>query len=95
MSLWLVRAGKHGAEEQIAIDQNVVTIGWNEFPSFSKIKTKNDLTAVYRKEYPDVSKTKAGNEIGQIWRFVQVIKKGDLVALPKSGTRDIGRSIHK
>lgn len=82
MSLWLVRAGKHGAEEQIAIDQNVVTIGWNEFPSFSKIKTRNDLTAVYRKEYPDVSKNKSGNEIGQIWRFIHEIKIGDLVALP-------------
>lgn len=32
MSLWLVRAGKHGAEEQIAI----ITIGWVEFSSENK-----------------------------------------------------------
>ena len=30
MSLWLVRAGQHGGQEQIALEQNVVTIGWNE-----------------------------------------------------------------
>lgn len=82
MSLWLVRAGGHGEQEQIAIEENVITIGWNEFSDFSNIRRKEDLTEIYRKEYPEASKNKAGNEIGQIWRFIHDIKKGDLVALP-------------
>lgn len=82
MSLWLVRAGGHGEQEQVAIEENVITIGWNEFSDFSNLKRKEDLTEIYRKEYPGASKNKAGNEIGQIWRFIHDIKKGDLVALP-------------
>lgn len=82
MSLWMIRAGGRGEQEQIALEQNVITIDRNEFPDLSNLKTKMDLTKVYRKEYPNSSKSKAGNEIGQIWRFVHDIKIGDLVALP-------------
>lgn len=82
MSLWLVRAGQHGGQEQIALEQNVVTIGWNEFSDLSNLKSKDDMSRIYWKEYPDFSKHRAGNEIGQIWRFVHEIQVGDLVALP-------------
>lgn len=82
MSLWLVRAGQYGEEEQIALEQNIITIGWNEFPDLSNLKTKDELAEMYWEEYPDVSKHKAGNVIGQIWRFVHDIQVGDLVSLP-------------
>lgn len=82
MSLWLVRAGQHGAQEETALNQNVVTIGWNEFSDLSNLKTRDELAKIYWKEYPDVSNNKAGNQIGQIWRFVHDIQVGDLVALP-------------
>lgn len=82
MSLWLVRAGQHGGQEQTALNENVVTIGWNEFSDLSSLKTRNDLTKIYREVYPDFNNHRAGNEIGQIWRFVHDIQVGDLVALP-------------
>jgi restriction system protein len=34
MTLWVVRAGRHGEQEQTAIDYNLVTIGWNELQIF-------------------------------------------------------------
>jgi restriction system protein len=82
MSLWLVRAGRHGEQEQGALDNNVVTIGWNEFNDLSKIKSREELTQLYLKLNPGSKKMKAANEVGQIWRFIQEIQKGDLVALP-------------
>lgn len=88
MSLWLVRAGRHGEQEQGALDNNVVTIEWNEFNDLSKIKSREELTELYLKLNPDSKKMKVANEVGQIWRFIQEIQKGDLVALPlkmKSG----------
>ena len=82
MSFWLVRAGSHGEQEQVALEENVVTIGWNEFPNLSNVKSREELYQVYRTIYPDSSKNKAGNEVGQLWRFIREIQIGDLVALP-------------
>ena len=82
MSLWLVRAGKYGEQEQGALDNNVVTIGWNEFPDLSNIKTKPDLAKLYNELNPIAKKAQAANEVGQIWRFIKEIQKDDFVALP-------------
>ena len=82
MSLWLVRAGQHGEQEQDALAKKVVTIGWNEFDDLSKIKSKEELTELYSKINPDSKKKSVTNQVGQILRFVREIKKGDLVALP-------------
>jgi len=82
MSLWLVRAGRRGEQEEGAFKHSVITIGWNEFDDLSKIKSKEDLTNLYIKLHPDTKKMKVVNEVGQIWRFIREIKKGDLVALP-------------
>lgn len=82
MTLWLVRAGAHGDQEQGAYSNNVVTIGWNELPDLSNIKDKSSLEQLYLKIYPDQKKMEAANRIGQVWSFINNIKKGDLVALP-------------
>lgn len=82
MSLWLVRAGRHGEQEQGARENNVVTIGWNDFPDLSEIKTRDELWELYWQVYPSAQKRAAANEVGQIWRFIHEIQKGDLVALP-------------
>jgi restriction system protein len=66
----------------IALNENLVTIGWNELPDLSKIKTKDELEKLYWETHPDAKKMQAANEVDQIWRFMQEIKKGDLVALP-------------
>lgn len=82
MSLWLVRAGRHGEQEQGALEHSVVTIGWNEFLGLSNIKTKDELTELYTRVNPVAKKMQAANEVGQIWRFLREIQKDDLVALP-------------
>lgn len=82
MSLWLVRAGRHGEQEQVALDQNVVTIGWKDLPDLSGLKSKEELAELYARVYPSHGKHKVANEMGQVWRFAKEIQKGDLVALP-------------
>jgi len=84
MSLWLVRAGRYGEQEQGALEHSVVTIGWNEFSDLSKVKTRDELSELYGKVYSDraAKKMRAINEVGQVWRFIHEIQKGDLVALP-------------
>jgi len=84
MSLWLVRAGRYGEQEQGALEHSIVTIGWNGFSDLSNIQTREELHDLYSEVYPDraVKKNRAINEVGQVWRFMHEIQKGDLVALP-------------
>lgn len=82
MSLWLVRAGRHGEQEQGALKQSVVTIGWEGFSNLSHIKTRDELAKLYSSVNPAAKKMQAANEVGQIWRFLREIQKDDLVALP-------------
>jgi restriction system protein len=82
MSLWLVRAGRHGEQEQGALEHNVVTIGWQKLPDLSHIQNKEELTEIYKPVYPEHRGLTVSNRVGQVWRFVKEIQKGDLVALP-------------
>jgi len=78
----MVRAGKHGEQEQGALENDIVTIGWNELPDLSKVKDRQELAALYKKTYPSSKGPELANKLGQVWRFIGQIKRGDLVALP-------------
>jgi restriction system protein len=96
MTLWLVRAGRHGEGEGVALQQNLAVIGWRELPDLSSIVTRDELAALLRNTYPDATAKKLTNWESQIWPFIQVIVPGDLVALPlktQSGTVAIGRVV--
>jgi len=82
MTLWLVRAGEHGDQEQGALDNKIITIGWNELPNLSAIQNKEELEELYVKTYGSEKKMRIVNRVGQIWSFLKKIKVGDLVALP-------------
>ena len=47
----MVRAGRYGEQEGIALENNVVTIGWNELPDLSNIRGKDELQRIYQKVY--------------------------------------------
>ena len=82
MAFWLVKAGRHGDQEQAALEHNVVTIAWNDLPDLSNIKDRETLRELYSKVLPQEKPAAASNRIGQVWIFLKEIKKGDLVALP-------------
>ncbi len=90
MSLWVVRAGRDGEQEQTAVRDHLVCHGWNELPDYSSYKTKDDLRALYEKTYPGQSEMQTALGLGQVWRFAREIQKGDLVALPLKTESAIG-----
>ena len=88
MTFWLVRADKHGEQEEGVLENNIVAIGWNDLPDLSKIENKEELKKLYVDLFGPNKKMHLANVVGQIWRFAKEINKGDLVALPlkrKSG----------
>ena len=84
MAVWLVRAGRRGEQEQIALDKHLVTIGWNVLPDLSDIHSREALADLYRAKSPDASPNKTANHVGQVWAFRERMKGGDLAVLKKS-----------
>jgi restriction system protein len=82
MAVWLVRAGKYGDQEQAALEQDLVTIAWNELPDLSKIEDRGELEKLFERLFPGDSPMARANKVGQVWIFRGRIQAGDLVVLP-------------
>ncbi len=82
MALWVVRAGRHGEQEAVALEKGVVCHGWNELPDYSACQSREALKALYKKMLPMERDKQVFSGAGQTWRFAHDIKRGDLVALP-------------
>lgn len=82
MSLWVVRAGRHGEQQETALTEGLVCHAWNELPDYSAFRTREELRGLYEKTYPHESEKQVIGGLGQVWRFAKEIQKSDLVALP-------------
>ncbi len=82
MSLWLVRAGRYGEQEESALQHNVAAIGWDDLTDLSSIKSKEELKDLYERVYPGNKKMALANEVGQLWTFINKIQVNDLIVLP-------------
>lgn len=82
MSLWVVRAGQHGEQQETAVRERVVCHAWNKLPDYSACRTKEALRDLYVQTFPHETEKRIANGLGQVWRFAREIEKGDLVALP-------------
>jgi restriction system protein len=85
MALWMVRAGKRGEREDLALDKNLAVIGWEELPDLSGIKAREDLASLMAATYPDVKRNTLINWVAQLWAFRSTIVKGDHIVLPLKG----------
>lgn len=82
MSVWLVRAGKHGEIEDEVLNNGIAAIGWVDLPDLTNIKNKEELKNLFDKIYTDMKKMGKANEVGQVWTFLHRMEEGDLVVLP-------------
>lgn len=86
MRAWLVRAGRYGEREGLALDQGLAVIGWDALPDLSDLQTRESLMEVLQAAYPDDSHKRLLNWQAQLWAFLKSISPGDLVALPLKGS---------
>ncbi|HEO70867.1 MAG TPA: restriction endonuclease [Candidatus Hydrogenedentes bacterium] len=82
MSVWLVRAGRNGEQEDFAIDNAVAVIGWDELPDLAHIDSREKLHELMQVVYPDEGKRTIASYVSQVWMFRNRIQPGDIVVLP-------------
>jgi len=82
MAVWMVRAGRHGEHEALALEQGLSIIGWSEMPDLSTVPTKEAMRELVQRVYPDASVSKVSNFLGQLWAFRERITEADVVVLP-------------
>ena len=52
MTMWLIRAGRAGEREQLALENNVAVIGWEELPDLATCATRDALATLLKNTYP-------------------------------------------
>jgi len=92
--IWLVRAGRHGEDEETALSSGVAIIGFREIDDLGNYASIKDLLGALKKRLPTDPDKRLENISRQLWSFKDGIKAGDIIILPlktQPGQIAIGR----
>ena len=79
-NVWVIRAN-NGKYTGHFVDGAYVGAGWLLKNDLSGVKTKDELTAMYRQAHPEQSPQVVGAYVGTLWLFLQM-EVGDYVITP-------------
>lgn len=87
---WVVRVGEGNRLAEDAYKNNLVTIGWEKIGDLSRFKTLNQrafidqVSPLMSDAYPAGNQAALSIRSGQLFRFLSLIKVGDIVVIPKT-----------
>lgn len=87
--LWLVRLGKNGEFEQVALDKGILRIGFGIDTDISMLNNREDLLELMKEIFPSAKVAKHRNFASQVNQFVNIAAEGDLVVSPMKTTSTI------
>lgn len=82
MKVWMVRGGREGKMESLALDKGVSVIGWGKLPDASKVSSREAIVKLQRENYPEQSDAQVRAGASQFWTFHSKIEIGDIVVMP-------------
>lgn len=82
MALWLVRGGKLGEQEALALEHGLACIGFYEVPDLSQTMSREGIAGMLRQIYPQDAPAAIRNLTGQLYAFVHRMQRSDVVAMP-------------
>ena len=85
--MWMVRAGENAKWIEDFAEHQVVAIGWHELGKVGVGEFREEITRRASKQWPNHSKSKIASGVGQIYRYLNEIKKGDGVVSYDPGRR--------
>ena len=80
--LWLVRLGRNSEFEAAALEDSVLTIGFNIETDLKDSKSRDDLFRLMEILYPNSKPASQRNFAAQVNQFVNTMKAGDIVVSP-------------
>ncbi len=80
--VWVVRAGKHGQDEEAALDEGMVLVGFQEFGDLQGYSSPEALSKAYLAAHPGEPQKRADSYARQLWALREKIAVGDTVVLP-------------
>ena len=86
---WLTRAGRHGEREDFVLEHGLAGSGFHRLPDLSSVSNRVEMEIIVRKLLPDKTKMSVANYVGQLWALRAGVQAGDLVVLPRKGTREL------
>ena len=89
MSSWVARAGRDGEQEQFALQDNFVVVGWDDVPDLSLLTSRDELLPLLLSCYQDEAENTLKNWETQLWAFSHRIELNDLVILPRKRTSTV------
>ena len=81
-SVWLVRAGAEGQDDDADLQHGIKTLGFREVPDLTGAADTDAVKERVRQGYPDASNPQIGARTSQIVSFVHHIHEGNIVVLP-------------
>jgi restriction system protein len=82
MNIWVVRAGRNGEYEDMALRLEITSIDWNALMDMSHIYNRDALRILYQKVYPEESKNQVAAGVGQVWSFLSKMSINDGIIMP-------------
>jgi hypothetical protein len=82
MTVWVVRAGRDGSEEEIAVQHGVIVVDWKDLPDLSTVQTREELRELCQQVYSDLRDGSPVRTVTQLWAFRSEIADGDFAILP-------------
>lgn len=90
VTLWGIHAGRTGQAHELFMSEGLIALGWNAMPDLSTIPADREAyKAEVRTAYPDMKDGAVPGSAGQLFRFVNEMAVGDLVAYPSKTDRQI------
>ena len=92
MSVWVIRAGASGENEDWNLATGRAGVGFPEVGDLTDCATRDDIRALVDAAYPAAPKGRKANFTGQLWALRNTIHNGDLIIMPlkRSGQLVLG-----
>lgn len=90
LTVWGIHAGRHSEGDELFLKHGCIAIGWPKVGDLSGLKENREAYKdAVLKAYPDKKAGAVPNNAGQLFRFVNEMKPGDLVVYPSKRDRHL------
>jgi restriction system protein len=92
--VWVIRAGRHGEDEDAALEEGRAVVRFGEFGDLNRYGSVEELITGFLEKNPGSPRRRAENYARQLWALREKIQPGDIVVLPlktRPGQIAVGR----